>query len=161
MPDDTTDLDVALTKNDGTDQFDLKVQKWDRQIGNNVVIKGILSAAGDELGGKDVNLGFEKYTFDGTIADTQSGTYPEGGNYPSVDESVWAKSTEKEMALAHATRTWGPDATDGFDTVDIGPRTLGVMISKLNATENRSKMGPEQYTFTLELTHADLYVGND
>lgn len=160
MPDDTTDLDVQLTKNDGTDVFHLKTNKWDRQIGNNIVMKGILSAAGD-LAGKDVNIGFEKYTLDGKIADTQDGTYPEGGSYPSVDETQWAKATEKEMALAHAARTWGPDGADGFDTVQIGPRTLGVMIGKLNTTENRSKTGPEQYTFTLELTHADVYVGDD
>lgn len=160
MPDDTTDLDVQLTKNDGSDVFHLKTNKWDRSIGNNIVMKGILSAAGD-LAGKDVNIGFEKYTLDGKIADTQDGTYPEASDYPSIDLSSWQRATEKEMALAHAARTWGPDASDGFDTVQIGPRTLGVMISKLGTTENRSKMGPEQYTFTLELTHADVYVGDD
>ena len=160
MPDDTTDLDVVLTRNDGSDTFNLKVRKWDRSIGNNLVTKGILSVAGD-LAGKDVNVGFEKYTLNGLIADAQANTYPTGGSYPSINTTTWALATEKEMALAHATRTWGPDATDKFDTVDIGPRTLGIMISKYGATENRSKRGPEQYDISLELTHADVYIGDD
>jgi len=160
MPDDTTDLDVQLIRNDGTDSFNLKVSKWDRSIGNNIVTKGILGVAGD-LSGKEVNIGFEKYSLDGAIKNTQEGTYPTGGNYPDIDLSTWARATEKEMALAHATRVWAPDTSDGFDTVEIGPRTLGVMISKLSTTENRSKDGPEQYTFTVELTHADVYVGDD
>lgn len=160
MPDDTTDLDVTLERNDGADSFILKTEKWNRSMGNNLVTDGILGVAGD-LTGKRINLGFENYKLDGKIQNTQSGTYPEGGNYPSVDESVWEKSTEKEMALAHAARTWKPDGTDGFDTVYIGPRTIGVMISKLSTTENRGKKAAEQYTFTVELTHADVYAGDD
>lgn len=160
MPDDTTDLDVQLIRNDGTDTFNLKVSKWDRQIGNNIVTKGILGVAGD-LSGKEVNIGFEKYTLDGKLNNTQDGTYPTGGNYPDIDLTQWERATEKEMALAHAARVWGPDASDGFDTVEIGPRSLGAMISKLSTTENRSKTGPEQYSFTVELTHADVYVGDD
>lgn len=160
MPDDTTDLEVALTRNDGADSFDLKVNKWDRSIGNNIVTKGILSVAGD-LAGKNVNIGFEKYTLNGKIVETQANTYPTGGDYPTIDTSVWDLATEKEMAIAHAARTWGPDASDGFDTVDIGPRSIGVIISKLGTTENREQRGPEQYTFTLELTHADVYIGDD
>lgn len=160
MPDDTTDLDVDLTRNDGTEQFNLKVKKWDRQLGNNIAKQGVLSQAG-EIVGKKIALGFENYVLNGKIVDTQDGTYPEGGTYPSVDETVWEKATEKEMALTHAARTWGPDNADGFDTVDIGPRTLDVIISKLNTTEDRSQKGPEQYTFTMELWHFTDYVGND
>lgn len=160
MPDDTTALDVVLTKNSGSDQFNLKVNKWSRSMGNNVVSRGVLGVAGDIVG-RELNLGFENYQLDGKIAQTQDGTYPEGGGYPSVDESTWEKSTEKEMALTHAMRTWAPDSSDGFDTVDIGPRSIGVMLSKLTTTENRSKMAPEHYTFTLELTHANVYVGDN
>lgn len=164
MPDDTTDLDIALRRNDydqeNTQEFNLKANKVDRSLGNNIVTKGILSAVGD-LAGKNVNLGFEKVSLNGVIKATQEGTYPEGGNYPSIDTSQWERATEKEMAMAHATRTWGPDASNGFDTLIWGPRTLGVMISKYNSTENRDKDGPEQYTYSVELTHADVYVGDD
>lgn len=160
MPNDTTDLDAQLIRNDGAETFHLKVNKWDRSIGNNIVTDGILSAAGD-LAGKDVNVGFEEYTLDGKIQDTQEGTYPTGGNYPAIDTEEWARATEKEMAIAHAARAWGPDSGNGFDTIQLGPREIGVMISKLATTEDRTKQGPEQYTFTLELTHADVYVGDD
>jgi len=160
MPDDTTDLDVELVRNDGSDSFILKTDKWTRSIGNNLVTDGILGIAGD-MTGKKVNIGFENYKLDGKIQNTQDGTYPTGGTYPDVDLSTWARATEKEMALGHASRTWKPDQSDGFDTVKIGPRSIGVMISKLSTTENRSKKGPEQYTFTLELTHADVYVGDN
>lgn len=160
MPDDTTDLDVDLTRNDGSDQFNLKVNKWNRSIGNSLVKQGVLGVAG-ELSGKYIALGFENYKIDGKIVDTQDGTYPEGGNYPSVDETVWEKSTEKEMALSHAAKTWQPDGTDGFDTITLGPRTIDGIISKLSTTENRGKEGPEQYTFTIEFVHISRYVGDD
>lgn len=163
MPDDTTALDAKIQKNDYStsgEEFILKVNKWDRSIGNNVVAKGILSTAGD-LAGKDVGIGFENYKLDGKIVDTQAGTYPEGSPYPSVDETKWEKSTEKEMALAHASRAWGPDSSNGFDKLILGPRELGVIISKLATSENRSKTKAEHYTFTLELTHADVYVGDN
>jgi hypothetical protein len=160
MPDDTTDLDVELTRNDGSETFNLKTEKWDRSMGNNLVTDGILGVAGD-MTGKKINLGFENYKLDGKIQNTQQGTYPTGGGYPDIDLSTWERATEKEMALAHAMRTWKPDSSDGFDTVVIGPRSIGVMMSKLTTTENRGKTGAEQYTFTLELTHADVYVGDD
>lgn len=160
MPDDTEDLNVRLTRNDGAEEFNLKANKVERSMGNNLVTKGILSVAGD-LAGKNVNLGFENFTLNGKINNTQEGTYPTGGDYPDLDLDKWARATEKEMALAHATRAWGPDAADGFDRFEWGPRDRGVMINKYSATENRDKTGPEQYAITLELTHANVYIGDD
>jgi hypothetical protein len=160
MPDDTTDLGVALIRNDGSESFDLKANKLDRSLGNNVVKQGVLAQAG-EIAGKDVALGFETITVDGKIADTQQGTYPTGGNYPSINLSNWARATEKEMALVHAAKTWGPDNSDKFDVLEWGPRSIDGIITKLGTTENRSKNGPEQYTYTLEFTHITRYVGDD
>ena len=160
MPDDTTDLDVELTRNDGSETFHLKGVKVNRSLGNNLVTAGVLGVAGD-MTGKQVKLGFETYKIDGKIQNAQDGTYPTGGDYPDIDLSTWARASEKEMALRHAARTWKPDSSDGFDVLTWGPRTLDGMISKLSTTENRSKKGPEQYTFTLEWTHANRYVGDD
>lgn len=160
MPDDTTDLEVTLTKNDGSETFDLKVNKPDRSLGNDLVSQTIIAQAG-EVAGKDVGLGFETISLQGKIQKTQKGTYPTGGNYPSIDLSKWARATEKEMALAHAARTWGPDDANGFDVLEWGPRSIDGMISKYSASENRSQEGPEQYNFTLEWTHVTRYVGDD
>jgi len=160
MPDDTTELDVVLTRNDGSEEFHIKGVKVNRSMGNNLVTDGVLGIAGD-MTGKKVKLGFETYKIDGKIQNTQEGTYPTGGDYPEVDLNTWARATEKEMALRHAAQTWKPDNSDGFDVLTWGPRTLDGMISKLSTTENRSKKGPEQYTFTLEWTHANRYVGDD
>jgi hypothetical protein len=160
MPDDTTDLDVELTRNDGSEEFYLKGVKVNRSLGNNLVTAGVLGVAGD-MTGKQVKLGFETYKIDGQIQNTQQGTYPTGGGYPDIDLSTWGRATEKEMALRHAGRTWKPDSSDGFDVLSWGPRTLDGMISKLTTTGNREKKAPEQYTFTLEWTHANRYVGDD
>jgi len=160
MPDDTTDLDVELTRNDGSEIFNLKTEKVDRSLGNNIVTDGVLGIAGD-LTGKKVKLGFENYKLDGKIQSAQEGTYPAGGDYPDIDLSEWERATEKEMALRHAARTWKPDMSDGFDVLSWGPRSIDGMIGKLTTTETRSKKGPEQYTFTLEWIHANRYVGDE
>lgn len=160
MPDDTTELDVILTRNDGSEEFYLKGVKVNRSLGNDLVTDGFLGIAG-EITGKSVKLGFETYKLDGKIQSAQEGTYPTGGDYPDIDLSTWERATEKEMALRHAARTWKPDQSDGFDVLTWGPRSVDGMISKLTTTETRSKKGAEQYTFTLEWVHATRYVGDE
>lgn len=162
MPDDTTDLSTEIRRNDYATSgvsFNLKSTKAERSMSNNIVTDGILSTAGG-LAGKRVNLGFENIQLQGNIKNTQEGTYPTGGDNPSVDLSEWNRATEKEMALSHAFRAWGPNANDGFDTLVWGPREITGMFSKLTTTENRTNDGSEQYTYSIEWTHANVYVGD-
>lgn len=163
MPDDTTDLSVELRRNDFGDsgqQFHMKARQAERSMSNNLVTKGLLGLAGD-LAGKRVNLGFENISLQGSIKNTQDGTYPTGGNYPDIDTGKWGKATEKEMALTHAFRSWGPSSQDGFDVLQWGPRTIKGMFSKLTTTQNRGSDGPDQYTYSLEWTHTNVYVGDN
>lgn len=163
MPNDATDLSVEIRRNDyGTsdDVLHLKTRQAERSMSNNLVTEGILGLAGD-LAGKRVNLGFENIQLQGDIQNTQEGTYPSGGGYPSIDTDEWGRATEKEMALVHAFRTWGPNASDGFDVLHWGPREISGMFSKLTTTQNRSDDGPDQYTFSIEWSHTNIYVGDD
>lgn len=162
MPDDTTDLTTEIRRNDhdtSEQVLILKTNKAERSMSNNIVTDGILSTAGG-LAGKRVNLGFENIQLQGNIKNTQEGTYPTGGSNPSVDLSEWARATEKEMALSHAFRSWGPNASDGFDTLVWGPREITGMFSKLTTTQDRGSDGAEQYTYSIEWTHANVYVGD-
>ncbi|UTF55978.1 hypothetical protein [Natronosalvus rutilus] len=163
MPDDTTDLSVEVRRNDyGTsgDVLHLKARQAERSMSNNIVTEGLLGLAGD-IAGKRVNMGFENVKVQGSIQSTQEGTYPTGGNYPDINTDEWGRATEKEMALTHAFRTWGPNSADGFDTLIWGPREISGMFSKLTTTQNRGDNGPDQYTFSFEWSHTDVYVGDD
>lgn len=163
MPDDTTDLSVEVRRNDyetSGHRFHLKTVQSERSMSNNIVSQSVLGVAGD-IAGKRVNLGFENVQIQGNIKNTQEGTYPTGGEYPDIDTAEWGRATEKEMALTHAFRTWGPNVSNGFDTLIWGPREIGGMFSKLTTTQNRSDDGPDQYTFSIEWTHANVYVGED
>lgn len=162
MPDDTTDLATEIRRNDYSTSgqaFHLKTNKIERSMGNNVVVDGVLSTAG-ELTGKRVKLGFENVTLQGVLKNSQADTYPSDGDFPSIDTSQYKEATEKEMALAHACRTWGPDSDNGFDVLVWGPREITGMFSKLTTTENRANDAAEQYTFSIEWVHATVYVGD-
>lgn len=159
MPDDSATLNVKLRRNDyatSGEEFIMKADKVDRNMSNSLVMKSILSAAGD-IAGKDLDLGTENYSINGMIQDSETDTYPA---YKSIDTTQWATATEKEMNLAQAMRAWGPDATDGFDTLIWGPRDISGMMSKYTVDENPDSRAPEQYSYTVEWTHVTVYVGD-
>lgn len=154
MPDDINALDVRIVENTGADEFVLKTETVDRNIGNNLVTDSILATAG-AITGKKVNLDTENYTLSGVIQDSDANTYPTLKTVDSYNNAV-----EKEINLAEATRFWGP-TPDGFDVLHWGPREIEGMISKLATTEDATgSRGAGKFTFTLEWTHASIYVGD-
>lgn len=159
MSKDTDHLQVVLRRNDydtSGEEFYLKVDKIDRNMSNNIVTRSIIATAGD-IAGKKINLDTENYSMNGYIMGTEADTYP---SYVSIDTDKWAQATEKEMNLAQAARLWGPDLSDGFDTLIWGPRTISGMISAYNVTENPGSKAPEQYDFTIQWTHTNTYIGD-
>lgn len=159
MADDSEVLDLKLRRNDYSasgEEFMLKASKVEQAHTNSLMMKSVLSAAGD-IAGKDVDLGTVNYTVTGDIRASDADTYP---SYVSIDTTVWKLATEKEMNLQQAAEAWGPDATDGFDNMIWGPRTIPGMIAKYQASENLDQAPPEQYELTLEWTHANVYVGD-
>ena len=158
MPDDTT-LPVRFRRNDfdnSDEEFVMKANSIDRSLNNNMVIRSILSAAGD-IAGKDVALGTENYTISGLIHNTDPDTYP---SYESIDTNEWSYATEKEMNLAQAVRVWGPDADNGFDTLIWGPRERSGMFSSLSTSEDRNQRAPNQYQFSVQWSHTNVYIGD-
>ena len=157
MPSDPDSLNVRLVRNDGNYEFKLKCQNMDINISNNVVAQGIISAAGD-LVGKNISIGFENYTCQGMIQETDPSTYP---NLQNVDTNQWKEATAKEMALAEAARLWGPDLSGGLDTLYWGPREITGLISKYSAGEDVDQYGQEKYDYTLEFSHLDFTVEDE
>ena len=161
MPDDSEELGVEIRRNDfaaSGEAFQLKADNVKRQMQRNLLTKAVLSAAGD-IAGKDIDIGTESYTISGPLRDEQADTYPK---YTTIDKSAGGlTATEKEMNLALAARTWGPDLSDGFDVLRWGPREITGMISEYTADEETADNRPGTYSYTISWTHATVYVGGE
>lgn len=173
-----TDLtNVRLVRNDANDSnpptsdnqwFNLKCEAVEPNVGNNMVARAILSAAG-ELAGADPVLNTETYQLSGIrLAGIDEGDYPN-------DNTSWFESTDSqgntltipqddheqrmEAALRSAAKEWGPDASGGFDQLVWNDQSINVVITSYSATESATQPAPGQYTLNLELTSIDVYVG--
>lgn len=159
MPDDSNTLEVKLQRNDGSQEIILKVSNVDKSMKNNFIKKSIISGAGD-LAGKDLSLGFENYTLQGTLAESETDTYPAALVNP--DFTGYPNSAEKEAAIAEAMREWGPDSNDGFDELHYGPYTgqyaITGIIGKWAPTHDVGSTQPWQFSYTLEWNHLDVLI---
>lgn len=173
----TERTNIRLVRNDADDSqppsatnqwFNLKCESVEPKVGNNMIARAILSAAGD-LAGADPVLNTETYQATNiTLADIDSGDYP-------ADKTSWYETTDSqgntmtipaddheqrmEAALRHATKEWGPDASNGFDQLIWNDQSISVVITSYNATESAAQPKPGIYRVNLELTHVDVYVG--
>jgi hypothetical protein len=153
MPDDSNALDTYIESPDGNEEFYLKTEKADRSYSSNVIIRSILETIGD-VAGRDLDLRLETIDLKGVIQDSETDTYP---TLTSVDTSSYAVATEKEVNFAEIFLNWGP--TNGnFATLHWGPRAESGIITKIQTTEDRTSTGPEQYTFSLEFTYANVQI---
>lgn len=144
-----------MVRSDGEDWFNLKAENVERSHSNNFIAKSVLNAAG-EVVGRDVDLGFETYSVQGVIQDTQTGTYPP---YETIDKEQYNAAVEKEINLSEAVNRWGPTAGDGFDKLHWGPREIPGMVTKFSSTEDATgERGPGKFTFSLEWTYANIIV---
>lgn len=152
----------------GNHWFNLKVGSVEPNVGNSLVARAILSAAGD-LAGADPVFNTETYQLaDVRIQDVDAADYPD-------DETSWFETTDStgstvtipssdhnqrmEAALRHAAKEWGPDATDGFDQLVWNDQSIDVVITSYSATENAAQPKPGVFIGQMELTHVDVYVG--
>lgn len=173
----TQKTQVRLVRNDANDGnastasnqwFNLKCESVESNLGNNMVARAILSAAGD-LAGADPVLNTETYQLTGvTLAEIDASDYPD-------DKTSWYQTTDSqgntqtipssdheqrmEAALRHATKEWGPDTSNGFDQLVWNDQSIDVVITSFSATENATQPQPGIYTVNMELTHIDVYVG--
>lgn len=173
----TEKTNVRLVRNDANDSnaptdanqwFNLKCENVEVNVGNNLVSRAILSAAGD-LAGADPVLNTETYQLSGiTLGDVDAADYPDDNTdaFETTDSqgntvTIPASNHEQRMesALRHASKEWGPDASNGFDQLVWNDQSIDVVITSYSATESATQPIPGIYTINMELTHVDVYVG--
>lgn len=151
-----TTTDLTLVKNDGTETFTLKANNVKSTVSMGVVTKALLGAAAS-LSGGDPTLAKETYEINGVIKDVDAGDYPNSGTYADDDLGM-------SEELKRAAKEWKPTTSDGLNTMnyDQGADLRGPvdgLLTEVSITEDRSADKPRDYTFTLEWTHYDVYVG--
>lgn len=144
---------VTLTRNDGSETFDLKATKVKKSLSNGLITDSIVSALREVVGGK---LVFDKETLvvEGIIQDMDADQYPNSGTYSDDDLGF-------ERELDRAGKEWGFTDADGFDTLTWGNRSaIDGVITQVDATENSDdpELGAGAYTFTLEFTYLDAFI---
>jgi hypothetical protein len=163
----TQTTNVRIVRNDGNSEFNLKCEAVESNVGNNMVARAILSAAGD-MAGADPVINTETYQLTGIrLADIDDGDYPEeSGWFTTTDadgntKTIPSSDHEQRMeaALRHATKEWGPDASNNFDQLIWNDQSIDVVITSFSGTEHATQPAPGQYTANMELTHVDVYVG--
>lgn len=173
----TQKTQVRLVRNDADDSnaskednawFNLKCESVEVNVGNSLVARAILSAAGD-LAGADPVLNTETYQLTGiTLADVDAEDYPDDDSSSftttdstGVDQNIPSTDHEQRMesALRHAAKEWGPDGSNGLDQLVWNDQSIGVVITSYSAVESAEQPKPGIYTINMELTHVDVYVG--
>lgn len=144
---------VTLTRNDGSESFDIKATRVKKSYSNGLITDSIVSALREVVGGK---LVFDKETIvvEGIIQDMDPDQYPNSGSYSDDDLGF-------EREIDRAGKEWGFDTTDGFDTITWGARSpINGVITQVDAEENAedAELGPGSYSLTLEVTYLDAFI---
>lgn len=147
----TDGLTVTLDRNDGSETFRLKVDSVEPTISNGLFTRSLISATGG-LAGKDPILNKETYQITGDIKAMEASDYPNSAGYSDDDRGM-------EIELRRASKEWGPDTTDGFDTMTWDGRVIEGVITEFSPREDRSSDIGRNYTFSMEFTHIDVYIG--
>lgn len=150
-----TDTDVQLDKNDGSETFVLRVTNVKYANSQSVLTRSILSATGGLAGANPV-LSKETWTLTIEIANTDAADYPNSGTYSSTPNTDNYGMYEE---LRRAANEWGPTTADGLDTMTYDGRTVDVVITDLQLTEDIERDPKREYSGTIELTHFDVYIG--
>jgi hypothetical protein len=144
--------------------FFLKADSVEVSVGNNLIARAILSAAGD-IAGSDPVLNSVSYQVTGirlqAISDED---YPDeplnqapSGYYDDIPSDD--HNQRMMVALKEAAKQWGPDSDGDIDQLVWGGQTIPVVITSFSATESASSPKPDVYEADMELTHISAYVG--
>lgn len=171
MSDISETTEVILARAGETEPFDsssvaffLKCEDVEVNVGNNLIARAILSAAGD-IAGSDPVLNSVTYQLTGVFLQNVSpDDYPtEPINDASTHyyENVASDDHNQRMmiALKEAAKQWGPDADGDMDTLVWGGQKIPVVITSFSAVESATSPKPDIYQVDIELTHISAYVG--
>jgi hypothetical protein len=144
--------------------FFLKCESVEVSVGNNLIARAILSAAGD-IAGSDPVLNSVSYQLTGIkIQAVSPDDYPDeplndapSGYYDDIPSDD--HNQRMMVALKEASKQWGPDANGNIDQLVWGGQTIPVVITSFSATEQATSPKPDVYQADLELTHISAYVG--
>lgn len=163
--------EVVLARGGESDPYDssdvaffLKCDSVEVSVGNNLVARAILSAAGD-IAGSDPVLNSVTYQLTGIqLQAIEDDDYPDeplnDARAPYV-EGIPADDHNQRMmvALKEATKQWGPDGDGNIDQLVWGGQTIPVIVTSFSATESASSPKPDIYQADMELTHISAYIG--
>ena len=153
----TEPMGVRLQKNTGSQEFNLKCETVEVNIGNNLIARAILSTLGQAIAAADPVIATETYQLTGVmIQDVDSSDYPSG-----LTDVSGSEEKKMERALRTATKEWGPDARgEGLnaDKLIWNGEEIDVVITSYSAQESSEDPKPGVYRVSMELTHIDFYA---
>ena len=156
---DNADLSVRLVRNDGSETFRLKAERVETAVENGLVTDSIISAASRQVAGGKLVLELQTYTIDFVIQGMTAADYPNSSQYdgsgPSTPDNDDYGFREE---LMRASKEWGFDASNGFDTLEYDGRSIDGVITAFNPVEDTSNRPARAYDATLEWTFLDAYV---
>lgn len=165
MNDITNVSEVVLRKSDDRSQaFYMKAETVEVSVGNNLVARAVLSAAGD-IAGSDPVLNSVSYQVTGIrLQGIEDDNYPDqpladspSGYHDNIDAGD--HNQRMMVALKEASKQWGPSASGELDLLEWGGQEIPVVITSFSAQESATQPKPGVYTADLELTHISVYVG--
>lgn len=156
---DNSDLLVKLRRNDGSEVFRLKANRMETQVENGLVTDSIISAASRKVLGGKLVLEIQKYTIDFVIQGMTPSDYPnsslyDGSSASTPDNDDYGFREE----LMRASKEWGYDTSNGFDTLEYDGRSIDGVITSFNPSEDTEQRPRRTYDASLEWTFLDAYV---
>jgi len=150
----TSGLEVSLTNDDGSETFQLRVEKVESKVSNGLITRSILSGLGDLVAGSDPVLNTETYKLQNVqIRNVDANDYPNSSSYSNDNYGM-------ENELRRAAKEWGPSAAQGFDQLHWDGRDIDMVITDFSSAQSAVDDGvPKVYTVNMEVTHVDVYVG--
>jgi len=171
MSDISDATEVIIAKAGESEPFDtsqtaffLKCENVEVSVGNNLIARAILSAAGD-IAGADPVLNSVTYQLTGVYLQAiEDEDYPDQpiNDAPSgyyADVAADDHNQRMMIALKEATKQWGPDANGDIDTLEWDGQYIPVVITSFSASESASSPKPGIYQADIEMTHISAYVG--
>lgn len=152
------DLSVSLNRNDGSETFRLKAYQVNTDIENSIVTDSLASAFREVIGSK-LRLELQTYTIDFVIQGMTPDDYPnasvyDGSSASTPDNDDYGFRDE----LIRASKEWGYDANNGFDTLEYDGRQIDGVITAFNPTEDTENRAGRTYDCILEWTFLNDFV---
>lgn len=156
---DNADLAVKVIRNDGSETFRLKAERVETSVENGLVTDSIISAASRQVAGGKLVLELQRYTIDFVIQGMTPDDYPNASTYDGSSASTPDNDDYGfREELMRASKEWGYDLSNGFDTLEYDGRSIDGVITAFDPTEDTANRPGRTYDATLEWKFLDAYV---